>query len=47
MDRAYVDEESGQAICCWSAPDKKTIEGVFDKAQVKPESIRQVMIYNG
>ena len=47
MDRAYVDEVTGKAICCWSAPDKKTIEGIFEKAQVKAESINEVTIYAG
>jgi phage-related protein len=47
MDRAYIDEEAGQAICFWTAPDKKALEEIFQKAQVKTESIRQVMIHNG
>lgn len=47
MDRAYVDEKTGQAICCWSAPDQKTIEGIFAKADVKPESVKAVAVYSG
>ncbi|MEO0226305.1 MAG: nickel-binding protein [candidate division WOR-3 bacterium] len=47
MDRAYIDEKTGQATCCWSAPDQKTIESVFAKAGVKPESIKSVVIYSG
>jgi hypothetical protein len=47
MDRAYVDKEKGQAICCWTAPDKQSVEKLFEKAQVKPESIKQVSVYSG
>jgi hypothetical protein len=47
MDRAYVDETGGQAICCWSAPDRKAVEDLFTKADVKPESIKEVVIYSG
>ncbi len=45
MDNAYVDQNAGQAICCWSAPDQAAVEGLFAKAQVKPESIREVVEY--
>ena len=45
MDKAYVDEENDQAICCWSAPDRKSIEDLFAKANVKVESIRNVVEY--
>lgn len=47
MDRAYIDENSGQAICCWDAPDRKSVEDLFAKAQVEPESIKEVAIYSG
>jgi hypothetical protein len=47
MDRAYVDETKGQAICCWDTPDQKSLETLFMKAGVKPESIRQVKEYTG
>jgi hypothetical protein len=47
MDRAYIDEQEGKAICCWNAPDKASIESLFEKAQVKPESIKEVSIYSG
>lgn len=47
MDRAYIDETNGQAICCWSAPDRKSIEDLFAKAQVEPKSIAEVTIYSG
>ncbi|MEO0095092.1 MAG: nickel-binding protein [candidate division WOR-3 bacterium] len=47
MDRAYIDDKTGQAICCWNAPDEKTIQDIFKKAQVKPESIKSVTVYNG
>jgi hypothetical protein len=47
MDRAYIDEDNGQAICCWSAPDRKSVEDLFTKAKVEPESIKEVVIYSG
>ena len=47
LDRTFVDEEAGQAICLWVAPDKKTLEEVFQKARVAPESIRQVKVHCG
>jgi hypothetical protein len=45
MEKAYVDEENSQAICCWSAPDIKSVEDLFAKANVKVESIRTVVEY--
>lgn len=45
MDKAYVDEVKGQAICCWEAPDRKSVEDLFTKAQIQPESIREVTEY--
>jgi len=45
MERAYIDEENSQAICCWSAPDRKSIESLFARAQVPVESIRSVVEY--
>jgi hypothetical protein len=45
MEKAYIDEENSQAICCWSAPDRKSIEELFTKAQIQVESIRSVMEY--
>jgi hypothetical protein len=47
MDRAYVDNMTNQAICCWTAPDKKTIEELFKKAGIWPESIKEVSIFSG
>jgi hypothetical protein len=47
MDRAYVDNDSNQAICCWTAPDKASVEALFKKAGVQPESIKEVNIYSG
>lgn len=46
MERAYVDEAKGQAICCWNAPDRKSIEDLFSKVQIKAESIREVIEYS-
>lgn len=45
METAYVDENKGQAICVWEAPDKQAIDDLLAKAQVAPESIRQVVEY--
>lgn len=45
MDKAYIDETNGQAICCWDAPDQKSVEDMFANAQVETESIRQVAEY--
>jgi hypothetical protein len=45
MDRAYVDEAAGQAICCWDAPDRDSVEALFQRAGVKPEKIREVAVY--
>jgi len=47
MDRAYIDEANGQAICCWNAPNLKAVEDLFSKAQVVPQSIREVAICSG
>ena len=43
MDRAYVDANANQAICCWNAPDRASVEALLVRAQVKPESIREVV----
>ncbi len=45
MDCAYVDKEAGQAICCWTAPDRTSIEALFAKAEVNTERIREVVVY--
>lgn len=45
MDKAYIDKAKGQAICCWEAPDRKSIEDLFAKAQVQTDSIREVVEY--
>jgi len=45
MDKAYIDEVKGQAICCWEAPDRKSVEDLLTKAQIHPESIREVTEY--
>jgi len=46
MEKAYIDEKNGQAICCWNAPDRKMVEDLFAKAKVAPESIREVVEYS-
>jgi hypothetical protein len=45
MDKAYIDEENNQAICCWSAPDRNSIEELFAKANVEVASLRSVVEY--
>ena len=45
MNKAYIDEAKNQAICCWDAPDQKSIEDLFANAQVATESIKQVVEY--
>ncbi len=45
MDKAYIDEAKGQAICCWEAPDLKSVEDLFTKLHIHPESIREVTEY--
>jgi hypothetical protein len=45
MDKAYIDEENSQAICCWDAPDLKSVKDLFTKAHVQVESIRSVIEY--
>ena len=47
MENAFVDHAAGQAICCWNAPDRASIEQLFAKANVQPESIREVEVYAG
>ena len=45
IERAYIDETKGQAICCWNAAEWESVEELFSKAQIKPESIREVIEY--
>lgn len=47
LDNAYVDQAAGQAICCWEAPDRASVEALFAKARVSPEQIREVQVYPG
>ena len=46
MERAFIDESNNQAICCWSAPDRKSIEDLFLKAKIVPALIREVVEYS-
>jgi hypothetical protein len=46
MDRAYIDSVNNQAVCCWIGPNKEAVEELFKKAQVEPESIKEVNIYS-
>jgi len=46
MDRAYVDKNKAQAVCCWNAPGMSSITDLFAKAGVKTESIREVEEYS-
>ena len=47
MEIAYVDAAAGQAICVWDAPDRSSVEALFAKAGVKPETAREVTVYSG
>jgi hypothetical protein len=47
MDCAYIDRAANQAICCWDAPDRPSVEALFAKAGIKPESFREVTVYPG
>lgn len=42
MDNAYIDENKAQAVCCWSAPDKASVEELFSKAGVAAQDIQEV-----
>jgi hypothetical protein len=46
MERAFIDESNNQAICCWNAPDRKSIEDLFLKAKIVPALIREVVEYS-
>lgn len=45
MDTAYINEQKARATCCWNAPDRATIEGVFTKAGIAFESMEEVVEY--
>jgi len=47
MDSAYIDRSANQAICCWDAPDRASVEHLFAAAKVRTESIREVVQYTG
>jgi murein tripeptide amidase MpaA len=42
MDRAYINENEGKAVCCWNSPTQNEIEDLFKKAHVNYESITEV-----
>ena len=43
MDNAYIDENKAQAVCCWNAPDKSSVEDLFSKAGVATQEIQEVV----
>ena len=45
LDWAYVDRTTHQPICCWEAPDRTSIEGLFRRAGQQMESLRDVEPY--
>jgi hypothetical protein len=47
METAYVKKYKDQAICCWDAPDRETIEGLFAKEGLITESVEEVEVYDG
>jgi hypothetical protein len=47
MSTAYIDESKSQAICCWDAPDRESIESLFSAAGVTAQEIQEVVEYPG
>lgn len=47
MEQAYVKKYKDQAICCWDAPDRDTIEALFEKVGIVTESVEEVDVYGG
>jgi hypothetical protein len=47
LDCAFIDTAASQAICCWDAPDRQSVEALFQRAGVKPEAVRQVEVCTG
>ena len=45
LDWAYVDRTPHQPVCCWQAPDRNSIEGLFRRAGQQIESLRDVETY--
>ena len=45
LDWAYVDMTTHQPICCWEAPDRKGLEGLFRHAGQQIESLHDVETY--
>jgi len=33
-------------MCVWDAPDRSSVEALFAKAGVRPETIRDVIVYS-
>jgi hypothetical protein len=42
MERAFMNYKEGRTACVWSAPSKKALVEIFDKAKVKFESMLEV-----
>ncbi len=47
MELAFVKKHKDQAICCWDAPDRETIEELFEKEGLVTESVEEVDVYGG
>jgi hypothetical protein len=47
MDRAYVNAEEGFACCCWNAPSREELAGLFEKAGTPFERMMRVEEYGG
>ncbi len=45
MKQAFVNESQARAVCCWDAPDKTTIEGLFSLSGLEPTSVEEVVEY--
>ncbi len=47
MERAYVNAEEGFACCCWTAPSREELAGLFRCAGTPFESMTPVEEYPG
>ena len=41
-DGAYIDWETGKAVCIWEAPDAETIRGLFEQMQTPYDDVYPV-----
>ncbi len=46
MDYAFIKKNKDQAVCCWEAPDRDTIEDLFGSVGLVTESVEEVEVYS-